>query len=474
MFVNTEKPTEAVPDACCTLQAVLKRRLFLISIAIIGLCLSATAQLKPSIDRVVGVVGDHVILQSDINQMYMEIASQDPAVSDTIVCTIMQNLLTRDLLCEQAERDSVTVSEEEVEGTLDNRVRYFVQQYGSEERMQATIGKSVSQVKDEYRRLFKDQLLSTRMQSQVVSNVKVSPTEVRAFFEKIPKDSLPMYPSMVEVGQIVFTPVANKEVEDYSRQQLEDAREQIISGKMDFETAATLISQDGSASNGGDLGIVSRDEMVPEFTSAAFRLQNGEISNVVKTRFGFHIIQMVQRLGEKARLRHILVKPVITSVDIAATKAKADSVLQLINSKKITFVDGVAKFSTDEATKNTGGMFTNQATGTSLVNVDELEPDVALQIGKMQPGEYSAPQTYKDPRTGDVLVRIVYLKNLTEPHIANLATDYSRIQEAALSEKQNRVLQEWTAERIAQFYIYVHPDYILCESLTPWVKASSR
>jgi peptidyl-prolyl cis-trans isomerase SurA len=475
MFVNTQNAEQAVQPRSCTLQAVsVMRIVFSLALAFCALSSACYAQVKPSIDRIVGIVGDHVILQSDVNQMYMEYVQQDPNISDTIVCSIMQNLLSRDLLCEQAERDSVTVADEEVEGNLDNRVRYFVQQYGSEERMEQVIGKSLVQIKDEYRRLFKDQLLSQRMQSQVIANVKVSPTEVRTFFDKIPKDSLPMYPSMVEVGQIVLTPVANKEVEAYAREQLEDTREQIVSGKMDFETAAGIISEDGSKDQGGDLGKVTRDQMVPEFTSAAFRLQNGEISPVIRTRFGFHIIQMVQRLGENARLRHILIKPKITTSDLTVTSTKADSILQLIQSKKISYVDAVAKFSSDDATKNSGGMFTNQSTGSSLVNIDELEPDVALQIGKMKPGEYSAPQIFTDLRTGDRLVRIIYLKNITEPHVANLREDYAKIQEAALIEKQNKFLQVWLGERIAQFYIYVHPDYILCDSLSDWAKSSTK
>jgi peptidyl-prolyl cis-trans isomerase SurA len=447
-----------------------KMRLFKVLAAIILLAGTAHAQTKQSIDRVVAIVGNRVVLQSDVNQMYAEIAAQDPNLPDTIVCSIIESLLSRDLMCEQAERDSVQVQEEEVEGVMENRIRYFIAQYGSEERMEQITGKSVNQIKEDYRRLFKDQLLEQRMKGQLMNTVKVTPTEVRSFYDKIPKDSLPLYPSMVEVGQIVFTATADKEVEAYAKEQLVDAREQIISGKMDFATAAGIMSEDGSKDQGGDLGIVTRDQMVPEFTSAAFRLQNGEISNVVKSRYGFHLIQMVQRIGEKARLRHILIKPKITNADLAIASTKADSVRNLIVDKKLTYIEAVTKFTTDEGTKNNGGMFTNQNTGSSYMAVDELEPEVALAIANMKAGEYSAPMIFTDLRTNDKKVRIVYLKNITEPHQANLREDYSKIQEAATSEKQEKFISEWINDHISQFYIYIHPDYAECNTLAAWLK----
>jgi peptidyl-prolyl cis-trans isomerase SurA len=445
-------------------------RLFNILVAIILLAGSAQGQTKQSIDRVVAIVGNRIVLQSDVNQMYSELVAQSADVPDTVVCSIVESLLSRDLMCEQAERDSIVVQEEEVEGVMENRIRYFISQYGSEERMEQITGKSVNQIKEDYRRLFKDQLLEQRMKGQLINTVKVTPTEVRSFYDKIPKDSLPMYPSMVEVGQIVFSATADKEVEAYAKEQLVDAREQIISGKMDFATAAGIMSEDGSKDDGGSLGLVTRDQMVPEFTSAAFRLQNGEISNVIKTRFGYHLIQMVQRIGDKAKLSHILIKPKITTADLAIASKKADSVRTLILEKKINYTEAVAKYTTDEGTKNNGGMFTNMNTGSSYMAIDELEPDVALAIANLKAGEFSEPMVFTDLRSNDKKVRFVYLKNITEPHVANLREDYSKIQEAATAEKQEKYLSEWITEHISQFYIYVHPDYADCNTMAAWLK----
>ena len=380
-----------------------------------------TAQNQQNLDKIVAVVGDKIILQSDINQGFKEILASNPTAGDKEKCGILENLLSQNILCEQAKRDSVTVTSEEVEGTLDNRIRYFMQQYGTQEKMEEVIGKSLFQLKEEYRRVFEDQLLAQKMQTQIMSNVKITPNEVRTFYDKIPNDSLPFYPSMVECGQIVITPTASKEVEDYARHQLEDIKQQIIDGKNTFEAMAGIYSEDpGSRDQGGDLGIVGRDDLVSEFSAAAFKLQNGEMSGIVKTKFGFHLIQMVQRMGEKAKIRHILIKPKITSQDMDICLSKMDSIRNLIVTGKMNFNTAVGKFSTDEATKNTGGMFSNRSTGTSYIGLDELEPSVALEVAKLKSGDYSKSASYQDINSGDKLCRIIFLKNISEPHKANL------------------------------------------------------
>ncbi len=361
-----------------------------------------------------------------------------------------------------------------LEGQLENRIRYFISQYGTVEKLEEIAGKTVYQIKDDYRPIFKEQLQFQRMQGQIMSNVKITPQEVRAFYDKIPKDSLPFYPSTVEVGQIVFRPDINKEVEDYAIERLETIRKEILAGKSSFDVMAGIYSEDpGSRDNGGDLGIMGRDELVPEFAAAAFRLENGEISPVVKTSFGFHIVQMMNRQGEKAKLRHILIKPIITEDMVKLTLSKADSVRANLVSDKITFSAAVAKYSKDDASKMSGGMITNFQTGASSLLIEELDPVVALSVNEMKVGEYSQVLDYVDPRTGDRLVRILYLKSRTEPHKANLKDDYSKIQQVAFSEKQNTYLMNWLEEHINSFYIKIDPEYSECENISKWLKASS-
>lgn len=422
-----------------------------------------------NLDKIVGIVGDKIILKSEIDAAFEDYKRENPELSDTFKCQLMEQTLLQKVLIEQAALDSITVSDEEIEGALENRIRYFVSMYGTEEKLEEMAGKTVYQLKDDYRPMFKDKLLADRMQNQVMGNIKITPQEVKAFYEKIPKDSLPFYPSMVEVGHIVFKPNVNKEVEEYAIEQLKEIRKEIVTGKSTFELMAITKSEDpGSKDNGGDLGIMGRDELDPEFAAAAFKLQNGEISDVVKSSFGFHIIQMVNRQGEKAKLRHILMKPLITSDAIKATLDKADSVWANLVSGKLKFSEAISKYHSDDATKYTGGMFTDPQSGGSLIPVENLEPSVAILINEMKPGEFSKPFEYKDERSGDRLVRIVYLKNRTEPHKANLKEDYSKIQQAAFSEKQTTYLMKWLEGRIPSFYIKIDEEYNSCHNISKW------
>lgn len=428
---------------------------------------------KEHLDKIIAVVGDKLILQSEINATLEEYKVNKPDLSDTVRCNVLEQYIGQKILAEQADRDSVIVTDEEIEGALENRIRYFINYYGSEEKLEESSGKSIYQLKDEYRPVFREQMIAQRMQMQVMQNVKITPQEVNAFYNKVPVDSLPFYPSMVEVGQIVFKPKVNKEVEQYAIDKLEGIRKDIISGTSAFDVMAGIYSEDpGTRDNGGDLGVNGRDEFVAEFSAAAFRLQNGEISNVVKTKFGYHIIQMIRRQGEKAHLRHILIKPLITSDMVQEAVTRADSVRAKLVSGTMPFSEAVGKYTTDDMTKITGGMFTDQQSGSALVLPAELDPSVVIQIEAMKPGEFSQPVEFTDAQTGDKLVRILYLRNRTEPHKANLKDDYARIQQVAYAEKQNEYLMKWIEGKVGTFFIKVDEEYKTCRNVERWLKAT--
>jgi peptidyl-prolyl cis-trans isomerase SurA len=442
---------------------------------LMGFMTQQTFAQKEQLDKIVAIVGDKVILQSEINASMEDYRRDNPNLSDTVRCNVLEQYIGQKILAEQADRDSVIVTDEEVEGALENRIRYFINMSGSEEKLEETSGKTVYQLKDEYRPIFREQMIAQRMQMQVMQNVKITPQEVAVFYNKVPQDSLPFYPSMVEVGQIVFRPKINKEVEQYAIDKLEGIRKDILSGKSAFDIMAGIYSEDpGTRDNGGDLGLNGRDEFVAEFSAAAFRLQNGEISNVVKTKFGFHIIQMVSRQGEKARLRHILIKPLITSDMVGEATVRADSVRAKLVSGMMAFSEAVGKYTTDDATKITGGMFTDPQSGGSLVIPADLDPIVVLAIDGMKPGEFSQPQEFTDPQTGDKLVRILYLRNRTEPHRANLKDDYARIQQVAYAEKQNEYLMKWIESKVSTFYLKVDEEYQDCRNIQRWLRATAQ
>jgi peptidyl-prolyl cis-trans isomerase SurA len=430
---------------------------------------------QENLDKIIAIVGDKIILHSELEAAMEDYRRENPSLDENLQCQLLDQYMAQKVLIEQAARDSVIVTDEEIEGNLDNRIRYFVSQYGSEEKLEEVAGKSLYQLKDDYRTMFRDKLTADRMQQTIMSNVKITPQEVRAFYDKIPKDSLPFFPSMLEVGQIVFKPDINKEVEQYAISKLEDIRKDIISGKSSFDVMAGVYSEDpGSKDNGGDLGVVGRDELVPEFAAAAFKLQNGEISPIVKTKFGFHIVQMVNRQGEKAKMRHILIKPLVTSDMVKVTLTKADSVRANLVSDKLKFSEAVGKYTTDDATKITGGMFTDPQTGGALIVPESLEPSIALLVNDMKIGEFSQPMEYIDPQSGDKLVRIVFLKNRTEPHRANMKDDYGRIQQVAFVEKQNKYLENWLNTKLSGFYIMLDDEYKSCDTMTKWVQASAK
>lgn len=431
-------------------------------------CGLSRASAQESVDKIVAVVGrNRIILQSELEQQQMQEQQQNPDMT-VEKCPLLQQMIFQKLLVEQAERDSIYVTEEEVEGQLDNRIRYFEHLYGSKEKLEEAIGKTIYQLKEDKRDDIKESMLAEKVRNNLIQNLKITPGEVRTFFAKIPADSLPFYPASIEVGQIIIDPPVSPELDSYAHTRIVEIRKEIMDGTKTFETAATFYSQDpGSRDNGGDLGSVSRGDMVPEFSDAAFKLQDGEVSQPVKTKFGYHIIQMVKRQGEQAHLRHILISPETTSSDIKKAIDKLDSVRAELVANKITFPEAVGKYSTDENAKRTGGMVTDPQTGSSQIDISKLDPTTALMIDSLKPGTYSQPQIYKGDN-GKTSCRIVYLKTRTEPHKANLKDDYGKIQEVALEQKKAQKLQDWLREKLPSYYIKIAPEYQSCAEFKDW------
>lgn len=429
-------------------------------------------------DRILAVVGkNRIILQSDLETQFSQYKAQDPTISDTLKCGLLQQMIIQKLLVEQAERDSLLVTDEDVEGTIENRIRQFIRQYGSKEKLEEVAGKTIYQLKEENRDVFKEQLMAEKMQSKILENVKITPSEVQSFYNKIPVDSLPFFPAAVEVGQIVIDPPISPELDSLARASLAEIRNKIVNEGASFETQAAIYSQDpGSRDNGGRYNDVNRvgGGWAPEFIAAAFKLQNGEVSPIVKTQFGYHIIQMIQRKGDVADLRHILIRPERTSIDFKKALEKLDSVRSLLVAGKYTFPEAVGKFSTDESAKNTGGMIIDPTTGSAQLEIEKLDPAMVLMIDTIKVGSFSQPQVFSNER-GDKSARIVFLKSRTAPHKANLKDDYSKIQQVALSQKQNRKIETWLTDRLPNYYIRIDPEYASCSAFSRWnVETASK
>ncbi len=451
---------------------MLNKKIYNYLAAALLLGVSATTATAQVADKILAVVGkNRIVLQSELEVQAAQAAQQTgQEPSDKDKCGLLQQIILQKMLVEQAERDSLLVSEEEVEGALENRLRYFIQQFGSKEKLEEVSGRTVFQMKEDYRDVIRESMMAEKVQGQLMQNVKITPAEVNAFFKTIPTDSLPDFPATVEMGQIVINPAVSPELDDYARKKLEDIRKQIVVDKKDFETMAGLYSDDpGSRNNGGRYDGVSRrgGGWATEFVAAAFKLQNGDVSPIVKTQFGYHIIQMIRRRGEEADVRHILIKPEHTSADYKAAFMKLDSIRSELVAGKITFQEAVGKYSNDEMSNRTGGMIADPQTGSTTMEVANLDPSIALMIDTMKVGSYSQPQVFDNGR-GDRSTRIMYLKSITAPHKANLKDDYARIQDIALQQKKAKKMMDWVAEKSPTYYIKIDPAYMGCEELQAW------
>ena len=425
---------------------------------------------QESADKIIAIVGrNRIILQSDIEQQVQQARQQDPKFNDTMKCMLLQQMILQKMLLEQAERDSVMVTDEDVEGQLENRLRYFISLYGSKEKLEQVSGKTIYQIKEENRDAIREQMVAEKLQGTIMENVKITPAEVEAFYKKIPVDSLPFFPATVEVGQIVIDPPVSPEMNDYAHAKLENIRKEIVDGNKTFEVAAGLYSDDpGSRDNGGRYdGVTRTGGFAPEFITAAFKLQNGEISPIIKTKFGYHIIQMINRKGDEADLRHILIKPELTSADFQSALHTLDSIRTLLVSGKMSFPEAVGKFSTDEAAKRTGGMIADPNTGVTVLDMTKLDAGMVILLDSLKQGDYSQPHIFLTD-AHEQSCRIVYLRNRTTPHKANLHDDYARIQEVAMAQKKQLKMQQWVTAKLPSYYLKIAPEYQGCGVLHMW------
>jgi peptidyl-prolyl cis-trans isomerase SurA len=390
----------------------------------------------------------------------------------------MEGQLIRKALILQAQKDSLKVNDDEIEAELDNQIRYMIQQYGSQAIVEEIAGKSIYQFKEDQKEAFREGKLSKQMQDKIVEGIKITPTEVKTFYNKIPKDSLPFYESEVEVSQIVIHPKANKDVEDYVSKQMYDYKKQAeTQGPKKFDQLAKSYSEDpGVKENGGQYTLNRNDKNTwdPAFLKASFSLKEGQISNPIKSKFGLHIIMMVSRSGDEAIVKHILRIPPVTEYEINETKHFLDSIRSKLLDGSMNFGTAVSKFSDDDQSKfSAGGISGRDASGqaTTFLSIDQLDKDIVVLLKDLKPGQYSAPQVTKDAQGGQ-MVRIVYLRNRTEPHRENLKEDYDRVAKRALEEKKTGVLEKWFKEHIPTYFISIDPQFSSCNSLNDWRKSA--
>jgi peptidyl-prolyl cis-trans isomerase SurA len=415
------------------------------------------------LDQVVAVVGSNVILKSEIETQYLQYRMQGfiEGSRESLKCEILKDLIFQNLLLNQADVDSIVVAESSVDQELDRRFRYFISQFGSKEKLEEYYGKSVDEFKEEMRDVVKNQLLQSNVQGEIVKNVGITPKEVKAYYKEIHYDSLPLINAEYYVAELVREPVISEAQKLEVKERLLGFRGRILKGES-FATLAILYSEDpGSAKKGGELGMYGRGELYPEFEDVAFTLKDGEISGIVETEAGFHLIQMIENQKEFVNVRHILIKPKVSPVQLQNTVSYLDSIYNLIQKGTYTFDDAVKMFS-DNPNRLAGGYLINPQTGSNVFQAEDLDPKVFYTVDKLKVGDVSKPVSFTTDKNKEAF-RLLKLVKKTEPHKANIDSDYDKIYEIALKKKHQKILDEWVIIHAKDAYIRVVDNYSGCD-----------
>ncbi len=428
------------------------------------------------IDKVVATVGGEVILLSEVQEQIAYARQQNPKLDANYGCIVLQNLLVQKLLVHQAKIDSIVVKDEEVENQLDARIERLRSYFNQDDKaIEAYYGQTVAQIKDQMRNDMRNQLLAERMQQEITRKVTVTPAEVQAFFAEIPPDSLPFFNAEVEIRELVYKPPVNAEEKARARARAEELRRRIVDGGESFAELAQKYSDDlGSAAQGGDLGWQKRGTFVPDFEAAVYKLEPGQISPVIETEFGFHVIQLIERRGNLVHARHILIKPEITERDLEQAVAKLDSVRALLLEKKLTFSEAVKQYGDkNTASYNNDGRVANPRTGNTFFEIGDLDTNIFFAIDEMEVGDISRPIPFRAP-DGSRYYRLVLLESRSKPHRADLRRDYNKIQAAALEKRKGEYLEEWMLNRLRRTHFSIDPLFHHCPNLQEIMAQAQR
>jgi peptidyl-prolyl cis-trans isomerase SurA len=434
----------------------------------------ATAQPRALlIDRVVAVVGREAILHSELVGR-VEQATQGQGSKDAGVrCNELEDLLYEKLLVEQGRLDSVVVDEAQVNAELDRRIRYFSQQLGGDEKLEAFYGKSITEIKDDFRPQVSDQLLVQTMQQKVSGDVRITPRDVQRFYDRIPQDSIPFINAEVEYAEILRIPEPSEEEVRRVRRKIEEYREQVVNGTKDFCTVAILYSEDpGSARECGELGLVPTGVMVPEFDAVALSLKENEVSQVFETQYGWHFMQLEERRGEQYRARHVLMRPQVGNADIQKERDLLDSLRNLILSGR-DMGQLALEYSDDEDSRGTSGVVIEPNSNSARWDMSALDQQTFFVLDKLKEGDVSEPQLIILP-DGSKAYRLLKLNVRTAPHMANLKDDYRLMQQAAEGEARSKAIDTWVKDRLQATYVRIAPEHATCNFLHEWVPAQAK
>ncbi|MDC3153863.1 peptidylprolyl isomerase [Bacteroidota bacterium] len=417
------------------------------------------------IDKIIAVVGDEIVLRSDVENQYLQYISQGVTSNEELRCEVLEDLMTQKLLIFSCKQDSIFVTKDEIEQEVETRVNYYIDQIGSIEKVEQYFEKDIYQIKKVLSELVEDQFLIQRMQSSITKEVKITPFDVNEYYKKMDKSELPLIEDRYKLSQIIIKPKMSEDQINNLTDRLNAFRKRVLNGE-DFKVLAALYSDDpGSANNGGEIGFVSRGTFVPEFEKVAFRLKKDEVSEIVKTNFGYHIIQLIERRGDQVNVRHILLKPKYSSTSLQNARLKIDSIYNKIKSNEISFSQAIKSYSDDD-TKNNNGLLINPSNGSSTYTIAELGSSIKYLIEGLDEDDFTKP--VKVESNEGSIYRILNVVEKISSHTANLDLDYDFFQTQALNFKKQEKLDEWIDKRIKNTYVEFKEIDKNCKSRYKW------
>lgn len=417
------------------------------------------------IDEVVWVVGDEVILKSQVEEQYRNMQYERQKIEGDPYCFIPEQMAVQKLFLHQASIDSIYADESQVSQEVEGRINYFIANIGSKEKVEEYFKKPMPELKELLTEMIRDQSVVQEMQRKLVSGIKVTPTEVRRYYDNMPKDSIPFIPMKVEVQILKLHPFIPQEEIDNIKARLRDYTDRVLSGQTEFSTLAILYSEDpGSARQGGETGFAGKAQWVEPFAKAAFSLSDPKkVSKIVETEFGYHILQLIEKKGDMVNVRHILLKPKLSLTEKNKSLAKLDSISTDIANGEFTFEQAVYALSQDKDTRNSNGLMVNPASGNSRFEMSELPQEIAREVSKMKVGDISKPFIMIDPKMGREVAVMVRLKNRIDGHRANISDDYQQIKALVENQKKGEFIEEWIKEKQKTTYVKIKEGWQKCD-----------
>ncbi len=448
--------------------------------AVVALALGMTLWASTSdnvIEEVAWMIGDEPIYKSEIEQAYQEMLSDRTPIAGDPYCVIPEQIAIERLFLHQADIDTIEVQESMVQMQVESQLNYLITNLGSREKVEQYFRKPFAEIREYYATNMRNRSRVQQVRNNLTKNLKVTPSDVRRYFDRLPADSVPFVPLQVEVQVLTINPVIPRQEIDDVKARLRDYADRVNRGESDFSTLAILYSEDGSSVRGGELGFMGRGQLVPEFAAVAFNLNDPKkVSKIVETEYGFHIIQLIEKRGDRINTRHILLKPKVAEKDLQDALVRLDSLrTDIVDKKELTFEEAVGYVSQDKDTRMSRGVMVNQQDGTTRFQMSELPQEIAREVGKMQPGDISKPFIMVDPKRNREIVAMVRLTNRIDAHTANLSDDYQTIKDMYENARRQEIVDKWLADKIRTTYVRVEDGWRGCDfQHKGWIKTANQ